>query len=96
MRMISELTIPSEEQTLNLLNGYTAEIKFDAVYKRWYFNLYNLNEPVAMGIALNVDTAPLLGYVSDSLGLVDLVDDKKEYEPFDELGTRLGLVEITE
>lgn len=96
MRTISELTVPSEEQTLNLLNGYTAEIKFDAVYKRWYFNLYNMNEPVALGIALNVDTAPLLGYVSDSLGLVDLVDDKEEYEPFDELGTRLGLVEITE
>lgn len=96
MRTISELTVPSEEQTLNLLNGYTAEIKFDAVYKRWYFNLYNLDEPIAIGIALNTDTAPLLGYVDDSLGLVDVVGDKEEYEPYDELGTRLGLVEITE
>lgn len=96
MRAISELTVPSEEQTLNLLNGYTAEIKFDAVYKRWYFNLYNLGEPVAMGIALNADTAPLLGYTNDSLGLVDSVGDKEPYEPFNELGTRLSLMEITE
>ena len=49
-----------------------------------------------MGIALNADTAPLLGYVDDSVGLVDVVGDKEEYEPYDELGTRLGLVEITE
>lgn len=96
MRTISELTVPSEEQTLNLLNGHTAEIKFDAVYKRWYFNLYNLGEPIAMGIALNADTAPLLGYVNDSLGLVDSVGDKEPYEPFNELGTRLSLMEITE
>lgn len=94
-RNIYELTLSSEEQNITMLDGYSAEIRFDACYKRWYYNLYYYGEPVAMGVALNPDTAPLLDFVSDSLGLVDIGNKNEEYEPYAELGERLSLVEIT-
>lgn len=95
-RTIYELTLSSEEQNITMLDGYSAEIRFDACYKRWYYNLYYYGEPVAMGIVLNPDTAPLLGFVGDSLGIVDTGNSKDTYEPYSELGNRLQLVEITE
>lgn len=79
-----------------MLDGYSAEIRFDACYKRWYYNMYYYGEIVAAGVALNPDTAPLLGFFSDSLGLVDTGDKREEYEPYTELGDRLNLVEIAE
>lgn len=95
-RNIYELTLSSEEQNITMLDGFSAEIKFDACYKRWYYNLYQYGEAVAMGIALNPDTAPLLGFSKGSLGLVDIGDKKEIYEPYTELGGRLQLVEINE
>ena len=95
-RTIYELTLSSEEQNITLLDGYSAEIRFDACYKRWYYNLYYYGEPVAMGVALNPDTAPLLYYSNDSLGMIDTGSKKVTYEPYAELGQRLQLVEITE
>ena len=95
-RSIYDLTLASEEQNITLLDGYTAEIKFDACYKRWYYNLYYYGETIASGIALNPDTAPLLGYTSSNLGLVDTGSQKEEYEPYTELGGRLKLMEILE
>ena len=95
-RTIYDLDVASEEQTVNMLDGHVAYIKFDAVYHRWYYDLYYMGEPVALGIALNPDTSPLLGFVSDSLGLTDNGDPKEEYEPYAELGGRLKLLEITE
>lgn len=95
-RNIYDLTLSSEEQNVSMLDGYSAEIKFDACYKRWYYNLYYYGEPVAMGVALNPDTAPLLDFFSDSLGLIDTGNQKEEYEPYEELGGRLKLVEIAE
>lgn len=94
-RNIYDLTVASEEQNITMLDGYSAEIKFDACYKRWYYNLYYYDELVAAGIALNADTAPLLGFFNDSLGLID-TGGKEAYEPYEELGNRLKLVEITE
>lgn len=91
---VYELTLASEEQTITMLDGYSAEIKFDACYKRWYYNLYYFGELVAAGIALNPDTAPLLGFFTNTLGLVDSGDKKEVYEPYVELGGRLKLVEI--
>ena len=95
-RNVYVLTVGSEEQTLELYDGYTAEIKFDRCYKRWYYNLYLNGVGVAYGVALNPDTAPLLGYVKDSIGLLDTGNPKEEYEPYLQLGDRLELVEITE
>lgn len=95
-RNIYNLTISSEEQTITLLDGYTADIKFDACYKRWYYDLYYYGELIAAGIALNPDTAPLLGFFGDSLGLIDSGDARDTYEPYAELGGRLELVEIAE
>lgn len=93
---IYELTLASEEQTITMLDGYSAEIRFDACYKRWYYNLYYYGELVAAGIALNADTAPLLGFFTNTLGLVDSGDKRDVYEPYVELGGRLKLVEIAE
>jgi hypothetical protein len=95
-RQIYKLEVASDEQSIDLLNGYTAKIFFDRCYKRWYYNLYYLNDLVAAGIALNPDTAPLLGYTQGSLGLIDEGDPKQGYEPFEELGQRLSLMEISE
>lgn len=95
-RSVYSLTASSEEQNITMLDGYSAEIRFDACYKRWYYNMYYYGELVAAGIALNPDTAPLLGFFSDSLGLVDTGDKREEYEPYAELGDRLNLVEIAE
>lgn len=95
-RNVYSLTVSSEEQNITMLDGYSAEIRFDACYKRWYYNMYYYGELVAAGVALNADTAPLLGFFSDSLGLVDTGNKKEEYEPYVELGDRLNLVEIVE
>lgn len=95
-RTIYDLTLSSEEQNITMLDGYSAEIRFDACYKRWYYNLYYYGELVAAGIALNPDTAPLLDFMSNSLGIVDTGDKREEYEPYAELGSRLQLVEIHE
>lgn len=91
-----KLEVASSEQSIPLLNGYSAEIFFDRCYKRWYYNLYNMGELVAAGIALNPDTAPLLGFINESLALVDEGNAKEEYEPYTELGLRLSLVEMSE
>jgi len=90
------LDVASDEQTVTLLDGWTANLFFDRCYKRWYYNLYNMGELVAAGIALTPNSAPLLGYTKASLALVDDGDKKEEYEPFLELGQRLLLVEIDE
>ena len=95
-RQIYSLEVGSNEQTLTLLDGHVAQLFFDRCYKRWYYNLYYMDELVAAGIALNPDTAPLLGFTSESLALLDLGNKKEEYEPFVELGQRLNLLEISE
>lgn len=91
---IYELTVSSEEQIISLTGGYSAEILFDRCYKRWYYNLYKDNELVAAGIALNPDTAPLFDFVEDSVGLANNISKGTEYEPYDELGSGLLLMEL--
>ena len=91
---INELVVSSEEQKLTLSDGYSADIKFDPFYKRWYYDLYLNNEVLYAGVALNPDSAPLIQFTNYSLGLIDKMNDKLFYEPFAELGSRLGLIEI--
>lgn len=93
---ITKLEVGSKEQTIVLSNGYTADIKFDVFYKRWYYDLYKNGELKFAGVALNVNTVGLFNMSPVSLGLIDIVGDKTEYEPYDELGMRLMLVEVAE
>lgn len=96
MATINELIVSSEEQTLTLLDGYSAVIKFDPIYKRWFYNLYQGGELRFAGMALDPDTASLQGWTDYFLGVIDKVTDRFEYEPYNELGSRLGLLEIQE
>lgn len=93
---INELVVASEEQLLALLNGYNAEIFFDPIYKRWYYNLYEGTTLKYAGIVLDPDTFPLLNFSDYFLGCVDKLDDKEAYEPYLELGSRLGVLEVME
>lgn len=93
---LTELGVSSEEQMIYLANGYSADIRFDMIYKRWFFDLYQGGTLVRAGLALTPDTAPLLGISPVGLGLVDCSEDNQEYEPYNELGARLALMEIVE
>lgn len=93
---LTELVVESKEQTVVLSDGYSADIKFDVFYKRWYYDLYKDGELKFAGVALNVNTVGLYKMASVCLALIDIVGDKEEYEPYNELGTRLMLVEVAE
>lgn len=94
MIQINELVVSSKEQKLTLKDGYSVDIKFDPFYKRWYYNLYQYDEILYAGIALNPDSMPLFDFTDYSLGLIDKIDGNSFYEPYSELGSRLGLIEI--
>lgn len=94
---VNELLVSSKEQLISLSDGYSARIYFDPFYKRWYYNLYGSDGVLLYaGIALTVDTAPLNNITPYYLSLVDKVGDDASYEPFNELGSRLGLLEVIE
>lgn len=90
---MSELVVSSKEQYLQLADGHSADILFDPFYKRWYFNLYLNGELLYAGVSLTPDTIGLLGIYGYSLGLVDKLSNNDAYEPYVELGVRLGLME---
>ena len=89
----NELTVSAEEQKITLSDGYSAEVLFDPFYYRWYYNLYNNDTLVAAGIALVPDSSGLLHILPISVGCLDIVGNKEDYEPYQELGGRLMLVE---
>ena len=94
--VIDELVVSSDEQVIALSDGKSARLYFDPFYKRWYYNMYdNENNIMYAGIALNPDTMPLQNISPYYLGLIDKMDDGF-YEPFNELGSRLGLLEVAE
>lgn len=92
---LNELVVTSEEQKISLLNGYAAFIKFDPFYKRWYYDLYQGEQLKFAGVALNVNTLPLVTFTNYSLGLIDKQNKNTFYEPYLELGGRLGLLEVS-
>lgn len=96
MLVTTELRVLPEEQTIYLQNGYQAAIRFDMIYKRWFYDLYLGDKLVYAGMALTSDTTPLLNINPISLGLVDTSNDKEDYEPYNELGSRLALLEVAE
>lgn len=93
---LTELVVESKEQTVVLSDGYSADIKFDVFYKRWYYDLYKDGELKFAGVALNANTVGLYKMSPVCLAVIDIVGDKEEYEPYNELGTRLMLVEVAE
>lgn len=93
---VNLLSVSSAEQTIALYDGYTAVIKFDLIYKRWYYDLYQNGVLRYAGISLTPDTAGLYEISPYSLAVVDRSEDKGFYEPYNELGARLGLLEVRE
>lgn len=91
---VYSLGVAPKEQTLNLSNDYSVQIKFDPFYYRWYGDFYKEGEIVAAGIALDPNTFGLLDVETVAFGLVDTGDPKEEYEPYEQLGDRLAVIEI--
>lgn len=94
--LFNELIVASEEQKLALDSGHTADIRFDRIYKRWYYDLYEGDTLLYAGVPLDVDTMPLNRIASYSLMVIDKLSNKETYEPYSELGSRLGLIEVTQ
>lgn len=90
------LTVSNEEQGILLPNGYSVVLRFDMIYKKWFFDMYNGDEIVYAGIRLEPDAMALDGIFDAYVALVDSVGTKEEYEPYTELGGRLSCVEVTE
>lgn len=90
----SSLVVAPKEQKLALTETFSADIRFDPFYKRWYYNLYENNQMVAAGITLNPDSAGLLDITKVSLGVIERNPDNEQYEPYYELGGILDLIEI--
>ena len=96
MATVSTLIVSSEEQWLSLTDDFVANIKFDYIYKRWYYDLYKNDEIVYTGIPLTKDGPTLKGISNVYLAIVENNEYKVEYEPFAELGGILTLVEVVE
>lgn len=92
----SSLGVVSKEQTLALSGERSVEIKFDPFYFRWYGNFYANGELVAAGIALDPNTAGLLDIEPVCLAIYDSGDPKVKYEPYEELGDRLAVIEVVD
>lgn len=89
-----ELSVTSEPQILGLTNGYTADLRFDPFYYRWYYDLYKDNTLIYSGIALTPDTCGLNDICNVALGIVDTKEPEGDYEPYNSIGTRLQIVEV--
>lgn len=96
MATVNKLIVGSEEQWLQLSSGYSADIKFDYIYKRWYYDLYLDDELVCSGVVLTKDCPVLKGISPVYLAVVEDNDNNIQYEPFNELGGILSLMEIVE
>lgn len=92
----SSLGVAPKEQTLSLSEDCSVEIKFDPFYYRWYANYYVSGELVAAGVALDPNTAGLLNIEPVSLAIYDSGDPKQDYEPYEELGDRLSVIEVVD
>lgn len=91
---ITSLGVVPGEQALNLSNNTSIDIKFDPFYYRWYANYYEDGVLVAAGIALDPDTFGMLDIMQVSCGIVDTGNPKEKYEPYEQLGDRLAVIEI--
>lgn len=93
---IYSLGVQSQEQTLNLSDSTKINIRFDPFYYRWYGDYYQDGVLVAAGIALDPNTFGCKDILGSSCGIVDIGDPKEEYEPYEQLGNRLAVIQIDE
>lgn len=93
---VNEISVSSKEQTIQLSNGWVANVKFDPIYKRWFCDIYLGTTLVYAGVPLNVDSFPLRHISPLYIGVFDRMDSNADYEPYLELGGRLALLEITD
>lgn len=96
MAEINKLIVSSEEQWLQLSGGYSADIKFDYIYKRWYYDLYKEDVLTCAGIPLTKDCPTLKNISPVYLSVLEDLPNPIEYEPFSELGNILALIEVVE
>ena len=94
MKTISTLSISSEPQSMNLANGYVAELRFDPFYYRWFYDLYKEGELLYAGIALTPDSCGLLNISDAAIGMLDTENPAGDYEPYNAIGTRLMIIEV--
>ena len=94
--LFNSLGIAPKEQTLALSEDRTVEIRFDPFYYRWYGNFYANGELVAAGIALDPNTAGLLNIEPVCLAIYDTGNPKEKYEPYEQLGDRLAVIEVVD
>ena len=96
MAEINNLIVVSEPQWLQLSDSHSADIKFDYIYKRWYYDLYKNDVLVAAGIPLTKDCPTLKGISKVYLATLENNEYNVEYEPFSELGGILMLIEVVQ
>jgi hypothetical protein len=94
--IFNSLGVAPKEQTLALSEENSVEIRFDPFYYRWYGNFYAGGELVAAGVALDPNTAGLLDILAVSIAIYDSGDPKVKYEPYEELGDRLAVIEVVD
>jgi len=88
------LTVSSTEQVISLNDGTLAQVLYNPFNRYWYMNMVKDGEVVAAGMALIPNTNPLKNFgVKDTIFIIDTVNDNLEYNPYNELGSRLSLVE---
>ena len=94
--IFNSLGVAPKEQTLALSEENSVEIRFDPFYYRWYGNFYASGALVAAGVALDPNTAGLLDILAVSIAIYDSGDPKVKYEPYEELGDRLAVIEVVD
>lgn len=92
--IITSLGVESKEQYLNLSNNISVNIRFDPFYYRWYADYYEDGELIAAGVALDPDTFGLADIRRTYCGVIDTGNKKVSYEPYEQLGDRLAVIEI--
>ncbi|MBR2008271.1 MAG: hypothetical protein IKA01_09915 [Alistipes sp.] len=94
------LVVESEEQSIVLSNGYVAELRYNVFNKYWYYNLMDVEgNYIFYGMALKPDSCPTYRLTHDaSIPKLVILDEargsKEPYNPYVEIGGRLGLYEI--
>lgn len=94
------LVVESEEQSIVLSNGYVAELRYNVFNKYWYYNLADVEgNYIFYGMALKPDACPTYRLTHNieipKLVILDEARGSKEpYNPYVEIGGRLGLYEV--
>ena len=92
-----KLSIASKEQNVTIGDGYTAELRYNVFGKYWYYNLIDSGgNYLFYGLSLKPFTNALyFTETSTNVPKLFVVDeaygDKEPYNPYVELGGRLGV-----